>query len=113
MKIGVAGLPARDTAAVEHVALVVPGEGGVGEGDALVKAADEDVGGDALAARVPLMVRPGHFDLADLALLDCLQQIEVTSTHGSGLLVIVAPPEGTTRGRIAVIGRPPPVQASS
>ena len=112
-KVGVARLPARDTAAVEHVPHVVPREGGVGEGDTLVNTADEDVGGDALAARISLMVRPGHFDLADLALLDCLQQIEVTSAHGSGLLVIVAPPEGTTRGRIAAITLVQPVRASS
>ena len=112
-EVGIAGVPARDAAAVEHVAGVVPCQGGVGERDALVDAADKNVGGDALAARISLMVRPGHFDLADLALLDRLQQIEVASAHGSGLLVIVAPPEGSTRGRIAVIGQPPPVRASS
>ena len=112
-EVGVARLPAGHTAAVEDVTRVIPREGRIGEGDALIDAANEHVGGDALAARIPLMVRPGHFDLADLALLDRLQQIEVASAHGSGLLVIVAPPEGSTRGRIAVIGQPPPVRASS
>ena len=63
-----AGVPAREAQAVLDVAGDVPAQHGIGEGEAVrVGALEKAVGGDALSARVALVVVPENLHLAQLA----------------------------------------------